>query len=163
MIVLVLAACTDPAVLARLDALERRQAELEAALAAAQAPAPPSSPVQILETVEGPDGELRVVLEAASAREALRDPSALARVARVVPHRTAEGVVDGLKLFGIRAGTLPALAGFHNGDVVLAVDGHAVSSPDAALEAYEALRDHTVFTFAIERAGQPRTLVVELR
>ena len=78
--------------------------------------------------------------------------SATARQARVIPHMV-NGATVGLKLYGIRSTSLFAALGLHNGDVVLAVDGHPLTSPDQALEAYAGARGHDEVVASIERRG----------
>lgn len=96
--------------------------------------------------------------------EVLRaDSSALAREVRYVPHKNPDGVVDGFRVAAIRRGSLLARVGFRNGDVVRSVNGRALIDADAALEAWQAARDQSRFTFDITRRNEPLTLVIEVR
>jgi hypothetical protein len=90
------------------------------------------------------------------------DPSCLMQSARVVPS-IKDGKAAGLRLFGIRPGTVFALVGFKNGDTVRSINGRALDAPDAALEAYTTLKDQRKFDVAIERAGAAKTLRIILK
>ena len=90
------------------------------------------------------------------------DPSCLATSMRIVP-AFRDGRAEGFKLFGIRPESLPALLGFRNGDLVLKVNGRALSSPESALEAYSALRSEKTFAVELERNGAPMTLRIVTR
>jgi len=53
------------------------------------------------------------------------------------------------------------MLGIENGDTLVDVDGHALSSPDAALEAYAAVRERERITIGIDRRDRRHEL--ELR
>ena len=61
----------------------------------------------------------------------LLSPEALARSVRAVP-RVVDGAPRGLALYGLRAGSVPRLLGLKNGDVVLTVNGEALTLEVAA-------------------------------
>lgn len=81
--------------------------------------------------------------------------------ARVVP-ALKDGAPSGIKLFAIRAPSLWAALGFRNGDTLVEVNGHALGSPEAALDAYGALKSVDELRFALERQGQRVTLTVKI-
>ncbi len=80
------------------------------------------------------------------------------RSARIVPDHH-NGNVDGLRVFGIRAGSLLHVLGLRNGDTLRRVAGLPVYAPDQALEAYVRVRDASVVEVEIEREGKPVTIV----
>lgn len=68
------------------------------------------------------------------------EPSVVAAQARIVPSFRS-GVAVGFKLFSIRPGSLFALAGLENGDIITRLNRVDITTPDRALEMYGALRD----------------------
>lgn len=88
------------------------------------------------------------------------DMSQLARQARIVPSMRG-GQIIGFKIFGVRPGSLFRRLGLRNGDTVLRIGDHAVVTPDAALQAYETLRQAEHFEIGLERRG--RRLVLRYR
>lgn len=101
-------------------------------------------------------------VEVDAAGVAALDLSAEASSVRIVP-AFADGRATGFKLFGLRSGSLLSRLGFKNGDVVHSVNGRPLTSPDRALEAYEALKTERRFVVEITRGGQPTSLTVSLR
>jgi general secretion pathway protein C len=83
----------------------------------------------------------------------LANPSAVATSARIVP-TTQNGKPIGLKVYAIRPGKLWARLGLKNGDLVRAINGTALSSPDNALEVYSSLRTASALTIDITRGGK---------
>jgi general secretion pathway protein C len=86
----------------------------------------------------------------------LQDQEGLVRSIRVVPHAES-GRVVGVKLYGIRNGPWREL-GLHNGDLLRAVNGLEIATPEAALEAYVRLRSATQLVVSLERRRRPMTL-----
>lgn len=87
----------------------------------------------------------------------LADPVAVSRGARLVPSRKGDGF-DGFKLYGVRSGSLFAQLGLKNGDVMRRANGLSLASPQAALEAYSAIKGADAVSLEITRAGAPMTL-----
>lgn len=73
---------------------------------------------------------------------------------RIVPE-VAQGAVRGFRLFALRPGSLPARLGLANGDVVLTLDGHPLTTPEQALTALGALRTADSLLLELDRQGQP--------
>ncbi len=69
----------------------------------------------------------------------------------------------GLRLRGVRAGSLYRAMGLYSGDVLLAVNGREIDSPNRMLELYQAMRGHERFELELARRGQRRTHVYVLR
>ena len=92
----------------------------------------------------------------------LADPSALMKMARVVP--SVDG--GGMKLYGIRAGTVERLTlrqlGFMNGDLVKSINGDSLGNIDAVLELYTKSRKTDRWVFEVERRGAPLTLTLRV-
>jgi general secretion pathway protein C len=92
----------------------------------------------------------------------LGDMAALGSGLRVVP-ALRDGQPAGLRLFGIRPGGPLTRIGLENGDLLTAVNGLPLTSPDAALAAYTSLRTATHVSLSVERGGRPVTLDYLLR
>jgi hypothetical protein len=78
--------------------------------------------------------------------------------ARIVPSQH-EGVVTGVRLYGIRRGSTLDLLGFQNGDELQTINGFDVSSPERALEAYARIRGASELRVGMVRRGAPLELV----
>jgi len=74
-------------------------------------------------------------------------------IAAVSP-KIENGQSVGLEIRGIRPNTLLTKLGIQNGDILEAVNGQPLGSPDAALGAYTTLRTADKFNLAIRRDGQ---------
>lgn len=120
----------------------------------ARAPRPPTAP--------GLEGLRRVdathyLLTTAAVEGVLQNPSQMMRSGRVVPHYVA-GQAVGLRLFGIRRGSLFGHLGFINGDSLRTVNGFDITTPQSALEAYAQARNAERLTVQLTRRGQEMTL-----
>jgi general secretion pathway protein C len=89
--------------------------------------------------------------------EVLENSSQLMRSARIVPEREG-GKTLGIRLFGIRKGTLLGSIGMKNGDRLESINGFAMGDPQKALEAYGRLRTASKLTVQVNRKGKPVTL-----
>ncbi len=72
------------------------------------------------------------------------------------------GVSKGFKLYSIRPGSLIASCGLLNGDVITAVNGNEVTSPEKALDAYADVKTAGKVTFDVRRGDKTVLLTVEL-
>lgn len=81
--------------------------------------------------------------------------------ARATP-RFEHGKLTGVKLSGIRPGSLYAEAGFNNGDVVVAVNGFTADDPGRALELWARLKDRPTLEVSVLRRGAPLALTVAM-
>lgn len=63
------------------------------------------------------------------------------------------GKVSGVRVSGIRSGTLLATLGLQDGDVIQAVDGFDITRPENALEAYARLRSAADLVVRVGRRG----------
>ncbi|MBN2495726.1 MAG: TonB family protein [Deltaproteobacteria bacterium] len=89
------------------------------------------------------------------------DPSGVATQARIVP-AFQDGQATGFKVFGIRPGSLYDGLGIENGDVLHAINGQPLSSPDKALSIYQGLKGESKFELDVTRRGEHRKLVFEI-
>ncbi len=87
----------------------------------------------------------------------LAHPREAAGDSRAVP-AVEGGRVVGLKLFSIRPGSTLDELGLNNGDVVLRINGHELTSAEKTLELYTSLPDASSIVVDIERRGAPLAL-----
>jgi general secretion pathway protein C len=81
---------------------------------------------------------------------------------RAVLHRE-NGRALGVKLYGIGQRSLLGKLGLQNGDLLRAINGYPLTSPDEGLDAYVALRGATRLTVALERQGRALRLDYAIR
>lgn len=92
---------------------------------------------------------------------AMEDQTELMRSARIVPEKV-DGVVIGIRLFGVRPGSLAWKLGFENGDLLRSINGDDISQPEQALRAYAKLREASNLHVLLERHGVPMTLLLRI-
>jgi general secretion pathway protein C len=100
-------------------------------------------------------GPTRYEVQRQSLDQLLGNVTDLARSVRVSPEQ------GGLRLSSVVAGGLFATLGLQSGDLVAAVNGLDLSTPDHALRAYTLLRSASHLTVNLERGG--RRMTVEYR
>lgn len=91
----------------------------------------------------------------------LGDPSTLAKAARIVPGMK-DGAIHGFKLYGIRRGSPVKALGFRNGDMVTAINGHALTDVEAAMGVYAKVRKAKKVSVAFERKGSAMTMEIDV-
>jgi general secretion pathway protein C len=69
-----------------------------------------------------------------------------------------DGRPSGFRLDAIRPGSIFAHLQLENGDVLKAVNGAELSTPDAALSLYTKLRSASHLSLVVERGGATQTL-----
>jgi putative serine protease PepD len=69
---------------------------------------------------------------------------------------------DGVRLTDVRSGTPAENAGLESGDVITAIDGHAVSDPSALSSAIDAKRPGDTVELTYKRDGKTKTATVKL-
>jgi general secretion pathway protein C len=89
--------------------------------------------------------------------EILENQAELMRQARIVPEKEGDEVV-GIRLFGIRSGSLLGHLGLQNGDRLESINGFSMSDPQKALEAYGRLRTANNLKVQVNRKGTPVTI-----
>ena len=92
----------------------------------------------------------------------LANTTALATSARFVPS-IKDGKPNGFKLYAIRPGSIFAKIGMQNADLIKAINGLDMSTPDKALEAYSKLKTASHLTVMLERRGENITLDYQIR
>ena len=107
-------------------------------------------------------GEHNYEVQRSTLDSLLGNMGALAKGARIVPE-TKDGKSAGFRLFSIRPDGPFAKIGLLNGDVVSAINGLEMNSPDQALLAYTKLKTANHLSVAIERNGQKITKDYNIR
>jgi len=92
----------------------------------------------------------------------LGNMAVLSRAARIVPE-VRDGRSAGFRLFSVRPDGPFGLIGIQNGDVIYAINGLDMTSPDKALEIYTKLRSANHLSVALERNGQKITKDYNIR
>jgi general secretion pathway protein C len=92
---------------------------------------------------------------------AVEAPAPIIRSVRVVPEQQ-NGAIIGLRLFGIRPGSLLAAIGLKSGDRLESINGFSVATPEEALEAYARLRSAQRLSVRLHRAGKPVELTLNI-
>jgi hypothetical protein len=154
--------------------LKAQTAELRAQLAtqalaeANQASEPPAVPERTLPLPVGAEQavecseEHRCTLDRSYVMELLANPSTLVEHMRMMPS-VQDGVMRGVKMYGIRPGSLPKLLGFRNGDLVVSINGVALNGPDGVMGTYAELRQVDTVAVEIERKGERLIKTCDLR
>jgi general secretion pathway protein C len=93
----------------------------------------------------------------------LTDLDSISRMGRAIPHRGADGEVDGYRLSGIRRRSIGDQIGIKNGDIVHTVNGQPLTSMQGAMAAYQSMSSQSRFTFEVTRRGQRMTLSYDVR
>jgi general secretion pathway protein C len=89
--------------------------------------------------------------------EILEHQLELLKSVRIAPERK-DGDLVGIRLFGIRPGTLLQTLGFENGDRLESINGLPITSPETALRAYGRLRSASDLNVTLNRRGQTRSI-----
>jgi general secretion pathway protein C len=105
-------------------------------------------------------GETEFEVDRSVVEEVLRQPQELWRIAG--KPEVQDGRVLGVRLYGVRPGTLLGALGVKNGDRIDSVNGFSVGDPQRALEAYARLRTAEDLTFEMLRDGRRMTLSVHI-
>jgi general secretion pathway protein C len=144
--------------------LVERAAPPGAPVAAAPAPAAPSSDPLAAELDRGikKTGEHSYEVQRSTLDALLGNMAALARAARIVPE-TKDGKPAGFRLFSVKPDGPFAKIGLQNSDVISAINGIEMNSPDQALMVYTKLKSANHLSVALERNGQKITKDYNIR
>jgi hypothetical protein len=92
----------------------------------------------------------------------LSDQQEMMKSVRIVPEMQA-GKTVGIKLFGVRPDSVPALLGFQSGDRLEKINGFDMTSPEKALEVYTNLSKATKIEVDLTRQSEPTKLTYTLK
>jgi len=107
-------------------------------------------------------GNNRILIERTELNKSLANFNELLTQARAVPN-IENGVVNGFKLFGVQPGSLYQKLGAQNGDIIKSVNGVEIKDPNTAMGLFQQLQTTNKLEFSIERNGEPKTFVVDIR
>jgi general secretion pathway protein C len=79
-----------------------------------------------------------------------------------VPERQ-EGSIRGFRIRGVRPGSVAEMVGLEEGDRIDDIDGHDLSRPEGALQAYSRFRNAPDVRVNITRNGEPMTLIYRFK
>ena len=105
----------------------------------------------------GAKDEKEVVIQRSRIDDAIQNVNQLMKHVRIRPHFT-NGQPDGLKLTGVRPGSIFTDIGFRNGDIITGVNGKAIESVDDALKFYSSLKSENNVDLQIRRRGADQTI-----
>jgi general secretion pathway protein C len=111
----------------------------------------PARPAQRQTPVPPADGE-NIAVERSKIEQATKNLNQLMRQARIRPHFT-NGKPDGIRLSGIRPGSIFEDIGFKSGDIITSVNGESIESVDDALKFYSSLKSAQDVSLQIRRNG----------
>jgi general secretion pathway protein C len=107
-------------------------------------------------------GEHNYEVQRGTVDSLLGNMSVLSRSARIVPE-IRDGRAAGFRLFSVRPDGPFAKIGLQNGDVISAINGLEMTSPDKALEVYTKLKSASHLSVGLERNGQKITKEYNIR
>lgn len=146
-----------------LELFDKGPAPTPAAAVAAAPSAPPTDPFMAeLEKGVKKTGEHTYEVQRQTVDSLLGNMSVLARSARIVPE-VRDGRSAGFRLFSVRPDGPFAKIGLQNGDVISAINGLDMTSPDKALEVYTKLKSASHLSVGLERSGQKITKEYNIR
>jgi general secretion pathway protein C len=135
----------------------------EPVAAVAPAAAPSGDPLMAeLEKGIKKTGEHNYEVQRQTVDSLLGNMSLLSRSARIVPE-IKDGRAAGFRLFSVRPDGPFAKIGLQNGDVISAINGLEMTSPDKALEVYTKLKSASHLSVGLERNGQKITKEYNIR
>lgn len=103
----------------------------------------------------------RISLRRSQVNEAMENLSELMTQV-TVEYQNKDGV-EGLALSNIKPNSLFRRMGLRNGDVIIAVEGQSLTSPDQALQLYESLKSSDSASVEINRRGRSRIIQYRIR
>ncbi len=86
----------------------------------------------------------------------------LSEQARIMPNYR-DGEAEGLRLVGVRSGSLYSDLGIRSGDVLHSIDGQPLTSQEQALEILESMRNEGSATLEVERRGERQEMEYRVR
>jgi general secretion pathway protein C len=130
----------------------------------ATAPSTPSSDPLSQEMAQGikKTGEHTYEIQRKTLEAVLGNMNALSRSARIVPE-IRDGKAAGFRLYSVRPDGPFAQIGMQNGDVINAINGLDLTSPEKALEVYSKLKSASHLSVGVERNGQKVTKDYSIR
>jgi tetratricopeptide (TPR) repeat protein len=132
-----------------IDQLERVKAEVQRELAKQ-----PIAP-EVRAAIRVRDG--KVIVARPLVERFRQDPDLLVRATRLVPE-LKDGVVIGVRIFGVREDALSGVLGFRNGDRILRINGQPATSLEEWQNVKAMLQAASSIRVGLERQGKPLEL-----
>jgi len=107
-------------------------------------------------------GEHNYEIQRQTLESVLGNMNLLSRSARIVPE-IRDGKAAGFRLYSVRPDGPFAKIGMQNGDVISAINGLEITSPEKALEVYAKLKSASHLSVGLERNGQKVTKDYSIR
>lgn len=126
----------------------------DSAVASADSPSAPPSDDKDYDTGIKKVNDGRYTIQRDLLNKLLADTNSIARMARIVPAPNGSG----FRLYAVRPGSFFDKIGLKNGDILRAVNGNEMSSPDRALEIYSKLRSASHVNVSIQRGGKDQSM-----
>ena len=107
-------------------------------------------------------GESAYEIDPERIQQAINKPDHIMTDARFVPN-IVDGKQQGFLLREVRSGGIYSSLGLQNGDILLRINEFTISSPEAALQAFTALRGIDRAQLDIIRNGAPMSMTYQIR
>ncbi|MEW6002267.1 MAG: type II secretion system protein N [Nitrospirota bacterium] len=123
--------------------------------------------VKVTETTSSPGFAKRIgggtyVIDQRMVQKALERPNEIMTDARLLPN-FVEGRQEGFTLKEVKPGGIYQNLGLQNGDILLRINEYAISNPEAALQAFTALKGMDRVQLDIIRSGTKMTMTYQIR
>jgi len=82
---------------------------------------------------------------------------------RAIPVITKDGTIGGIRMLGVRPGSIAAAVGLKNGDILSAIDGDPIKTAQQLLDLYAKLDQTDKVELQGTRAGKPLAVQLHLR
>lgn len=102
------------------------------------------------------------VLDGQKVQQALSNPNQIMTDARLLPNAVS-GKQEGFVLGEVRPGGIYQSLGLQNGDILLKINEYNISNPEAALQAFTALKGMDRVQIDIIRSGAKMTMTYQIR
>lgn len=106
-------------------------------------------------------GETQFEIDRSAVEATIANPAELMK-ARIFPVKDGDRVT-GMRLMGVRPGTLLGALGMQNGDVLTSINGFEMNDPQKMLEAYTKLMKADRLTATVTRGGRPVNLEFSIK
>lgn len=123
-----------------------------------------SAPVKSSQTSLVPRTALpRRSVDRALLEELVSDPDMFMTEARLQPHVTARGQIDGFRVEGLRRAGVLAKTGLQNEDILSRINGVELRNPELLWNMLKQLQNEDTVRIDVMRSSSPVTLVVDVR
>ncbi|NLD36350.1 MAG: PDZ domain-containing protein [Desulfatiglans sp.] len=110
----------------------------------------------------GGDPVQTIMLNRAELETALSNIQEVMTQASIQPHMQ-DGVVDGMTITSVKAGSIFRKAGLRSGDIIKGIEGREIKNPEDLLSIYGSLRDSESVGYQIIRRGRVRNIQIRVR